>query len=158
MKLTLIRFAALGLVLGWTVVPARAEWLHYLVRSSGLAWSDGYHAYDQCPPKQAHHFPIRVPGYSSNSWGNCERPGPYYFEETQPTGPELNAAPAQGETLPPAPPVDSRAPNPQARYQPRNRYFQALEAESRGGMPAQAVQLEARRPDSPRQPANRPPF
>ena len=155
MKLTFIRFASLGLVLGLSVVPARAEWLNYLVRTSGLAWSDGYHAYDQCPPRQtAHHFPIRAPGHGSS----YEPHAPYYFEETLPNSrPELNAAPAQGETLPPAPPMDSRAPDPQARYQPRNRYFQALEAEARGGLPTQPVQLEARRPE-PRQPSIRPPF
>lgn len=153
MKLTLIRFASLGLVLGLAVVPARAEWLHYLVRTSGLAWSDGYHAYDQCPPrKQAHHFPVRVPGYG----GGYEPRAPYYFEESLPSAaPELNSAPAQGEQLPA--PMNSREPDPQARYQPRNRYFQALEAEARGGLPTQPLQMEARRPAPPRQPS-RPPF
>ena len=154
MKLTLIRFAALAFVLGFSALPARAELLNYLVRTSGLAWSNGYHAYDQCPPKQqAHHFPIRVPGCTSCYGGSQQPHAPYYFEEQRPnSGPEMNAAPPQGEMLPPAPPMDSRAPNPQARYQPRNRYFQALEAEARGGLPAQPVQLEARRP------ANRPPY
>lgn len=156
MKLTLIRCAALCLVLGCAVGPARAEWFNYLVRTSGLAWSDGYHAYDQCPPKQkAHHFPLRTTGVSSG-YGSQQH-APYYFEENLPgSKSEINAQPAHGETLPPAPPVNSRAPDPQARYQPRSRYFQALEAEARGGLPTQPVQMEARRLD--RQPASRPPF
>ena len=46
MKLTIVKIASVGIILGVSVIPARAEWLHYVVRTSGLGWSDGYHAYD----------------------------------------------------------------------------------------------------------------
>jgi hypothetical protein len=152
MKVTLIRIATLGFVLGFSVVPARAEWLNYLVRTSGLAWSDGYHAHDQCPPRhRAHYF-----GWPGSSYGGYAPAGPYYFEESN-YNPTVEPSPTPAEVLPSAPSGTYREMSPQARYQPRSRYFQALEAEARGAVPGQPAQLEARRPQ-PYHPSNRPPF
>jgi hypothetical protein len=130
--------AALFAVVASFATPCRADLFNYVVRTSGLGWSDGYHACDQCPPRRhhahGHHFALP-------SWGASQEPhAPYYIEE-----PAHRAAPV--EQLPSAPAdVDSRAPNPQARYQPQSRYFQALQAEQQGET------LQARRP------VTRPPF
>jgi hypothetical protein len=147
MKLKFVQFASLGIVLSLSALPARAEWLHYLVRTSGLAWSDGYHAKDQCPPRQ-HHFPIRLPGASPGYSASYEQHPPYYFEETLPsTTGQPDGSPTESPAMQsPQAPLNPRAPHPQAHYKPRNRYFEALEAESRGGLPQQPVQMEARRP------------
>lgn len=152
MKLTTVKIASLGLVLGAATLPAQAEWLNYVVRTSGLAWSDGYHAYDQCPPCQKHgHWPIKhsfvLPGYPSSSGPHS----PYYFEEQ--AQPAVSPTPA-AEPLPNAPAERSNLllADPQARYRPRNRYFEALRGESQGTLPSQADTQQARRP------ANLPPF
>jgi hypothetical protein len=152
MRRTFIKIASLGILLGAVVLPARADWFNYVVRTSGLAWSDGYHAYDQCPPKKGHfpQHPLVLPGYDKP-----ERHAPYYFEERQER--DRPSASAQ-EQLPSAPtnapalrgpdsPMSSTLPDPQARYKPRSRYFEALQRESQP-----AEQLQARRP------ANAPPF
>lgn len=152
MKRTFIKIASLGILLGAVVLPARADWFNYVVRTSGLAWSDGYHAYDQCPPKKGHSpkHPFVLPGY-----GQPERHAPYYFEERQerdlPSAPvqdQQPSSPANGPALRgPDSPMSSTLPDPQARYKPRSRYFEALQRESQP-----AEQLQARRP------ANAPPF
>jgi hypothetical protein len=154
MRRTFIKIASLGILLGAVVLPARADWFNYVVRTSGLAWSDGYHAYDQCPPKKGHcssKHPFTLPGFGASSAPHA----PYYFEERHER--DLPASPAQ-EQLPSAPtnapalrgpdsPMSSTLPDPQARYKPRSRYFEALQRESQP-----AEQLQARRP------ANAPPF
>jgi hypothetical protein len=134
MKLTITKFVSLGILLGLSVVPARADWLNYVVRTSGLAWSDGYHAYDQCPPKKhCHQHAFTLPGYGK-SYASPQHE-PYYFELN-------NNQPA--EMLPQSPaeaaPAKSTLPNPQAQYKPQSRYFQAIEQN------AQSQQLQARQP------------
>ena len=135
MKLTIIKVASLGLLLGVFALPARAEWYDYLIRTTGLGWGNGYHAYDQCPPKR----PLYPNAYSAPGCNNVAGPShePYYFElnnkqqeEVLPTAP---ANPAQ-------PTPASMAPNPQAQYKPRSRYFQALEQNM------QPQQMQARQP------------
>jgi|GEM_PF-2888839 len=139
MKLTFIKVASL-LLLGAFTLSARADWLNYVVRTSGLAWSDGYHAYDQCPPKKhCHQHFFQLPAYGPRYFAPQE---PYYFElnnkqqeETLPSAPAVNS---------PAPALPSSAPNPQAQYKPRSPYFQALEQS------AQPQQLHARQPAAAR--------
>jgi hypothetical protein len=147
MKLMIIKIASLGILLGVTALPARADWLNYVVRTSGLAWSDGYHAYDQCPPKKGHlpiKHPFALPGYGQS----VEPHAPYYFEQPDLPQAPLPSAPNNVPALRgPESPMTSTLPDPQARYKPRNRYFEALQRESQP-----AEQLQARRP------ANAPPF
>jgi hypothetical protein len=151
MKLTIIKIASLGLVLGSMVLPARADWFNYVVRTSGLGWSDGYHAYDQCPPRHSKHA-FALPGYGG---GSAAPHAPYYFEQPghsqqQSDLPEapLPSAPANGPALrSPESPMTSTLPDPQARYKPRSRYFDALQRETQS-----PEQLQARRP------TNAPPF
>jgi hypothetical protein len=140
MKRTIIAGAAIGLLIG-SAHFAHADWFNYLVRTSGLGWSDGYHAYDQCPPRQHGHFPVRLP-HSFPAYQAAQEHAPYYFEE-----PESKAS-QPAEQLPPATtgPTDARLPSPQARYQPHSRYFQALQAEQQGGLPAQPQWQQARLP------------
>lgn len=152
MKRTFIKIASLGILLAGATLPARADWFNYVVRTSGLGWSDGYHANDQCPPKKGH-LPIKHP-FALPGYGNSAAPhAPYYFEER-----DLPSAPSATEQLPSAPanapalrgpdsPMSSMLPDPQARYKPRSRYFEALQRESQPN-----EQLQARRP------ANAPPF
>ena len=139
MKLTIITVASLGLLLAAFALPARADW-HYLIRTSGLGWSDGYHAYDQCPPRKPLHQHFVLPGYSKTGYGNTYAPPhePYYFElnNKQQETEMLPAAPADNSA--PAAPTPATAPNPQAQYKPRSRYFQALEQNSQ--QPLQARQ------------------
>lgn len=146
MKLTIIKIASLGFLLSCTALPARAELLNYLVRTSGLAWSDGYHAYDQCPPKKpCHQHFFALPGYGASP--THAQHTPYYFEQNNDAGDaDLPAAPAAPPSNAPA--LNPQAPNPQAQYKPQSRYFQALER----GMQMQQPQQQARRP------ANAPPF
>ena len=133
MKIIFSRVASRGLLLGALVFPARADW-HYLIRTSGLGWSDGYHAYDQCPPKKPLHQHFVLPG---NSYAPPPHE-PYYFElnNKQQETEMLPAAPADNSA--PAAPTPAAAPNPQAQYKPRSRYFQALEQNSQ--QPLQARQ------------------
>lgn len=145
MKRTIIKITSLGILLGAIVLPARADWFNYVVRTSGLAWSDGYHAYDQCPPckRPSSMHPFASPGY-----GQSERHAPYYFEERELPSAPLPSAPENAPALRgPESPMNSVLPDPQARYKPRSRYFEALQRESQ-----QPEQLQARRP------ANAPPF
>ncbi len=140
MKLTIIKTASLGILLGISTISSAADWLNYVVRTSGLGWSDGYHAYDQCPPCQRGHFPIKPP-FALPGYGAAQGPhAPYYFEETLP------AAPAQPATAP----LSDLLPSPQARYNPRSRYFEALQAQSfaseQGIEARQTEQQQARRP------------
>ncbi len=148
MKLTIINVASLGILLGSFAIPAHAEWgLNYLVRTSGLAWSDGYHAYDQCPPRKAcqQHF-FALPGYSGAP--TAAQHTPYYFEQNNnEPAVHLPPAPVTGPANTPA--LNPQLPNPQAQYKPRSRYFQAVE---QGLSAQQPQQLQARRP------ANAPPF
>ncbi|WP_254513455.1 hypothetical protein [Anatilimnocola floriformis] len=142
MKRTIIKAASLGLLLGALALPARADWLNYIVRTSGLAWSDGYHAYDQCPPKQKpfHQYSV-MPG--TTTYGNSHAPAhePYYFELNNKQQ-EQEAIPTPAGMLPAAP--QTTAPNPQAQYKPRSRYFQALEQNTQ--QPLQARQPATTRP------------
>ena len=147
MKLTIIKIASVGLLVGSFVIPARADWFNYVVRTSGLGWSDGYHAYDQCPPRHSKH-PFALPGYG----GSAAPHAPYYFEQPDLPPEPLPSAPAEvppsGPGLRgPESPMNSTQPDPQARYKPRSRYFEALQRESQS-----PEQLQARRP------ANSPPF
>jgi hypothetical protein len=162
MQLTTVKFVSIGLVLGASFT-ARGEWLNYVVRTSGLAWSDGYHAYDQCPPCQKSHWPLQhsftLPGYSSYG---APRSEPYYFEERAvPHGlPNPATEAPRSEPLPSAPaeaaPANSShnrmLPDPHARHQPRSRYFDAIRAESQGTELRQLETQQARRP------SNLPPF
>jgi len=128
MKRTIISSVTTGLLLSLAAQASGGDWGNFIVRTSGLGWSDGYHAYDQCPPKTHGHFPVRTPA-KFPTWGGVQEPhAPYYFEEP---GYKAEAAKEANELLPPAEPkgVDPRTPSPQARYQPRTRYFQALQAE-----------------------------
>ncbi|QDU28497.1 hypothetical protein ETAA8_35980 [Anatilimnocola aggregata] len=162
MKQTIVKIGTLGLLLCTTTLPARADWFNYVVRTSGLGWSSGYHAYDQCPPRPTHgHFPIKhpfaMPGYEMHSGLSSGAHAPYYFEEQAPSTPQ--PAPTPAEPLPSAPsgPMSERLPDPQARYQPRSRYFEALQAEQQQAYPQQT----ATRPQETRQarrPSNAPPF
>jgi hypothetical protein len=152
MKLTIIKVASLGLVLGSFVLPARADWFNYVVRTSGLGWSDGYHAYDQCPPCQRGHHPIKHPFVLPGYGGSAEPHAPYYFEQPDLPAEPLPSAPANAPATGPAlrgpeSPMTSTLPDPQARYKPRSRYFEALQRESQP-----SEQLQARRP------SNAPPF
>jgi hypothetical protein len=146
MQRTLFTAAALAAMLTGLTTPCRADWFNYVVRTSGLGWSDGYHAYDQCPPTR-HHLSGRHP-HAFPTWGTpTERIEPYYFEE-----PSYQSAPP-AEELPSAPAdANPRTPSPQARYQSQSPYFQALRAEQQGGLPGQPTTLQAHRPQ------NRPPF
>jgi hypothetical protein len=130
LKRTIITAVFTGLSLSGLASAKSADWMHYLVRPTGLGWSDGYHAFDQCPPRQTH-FPIRH-GSTHPAWGAAqESHAPYYFEEPSY---KADAAAESQELLPPAEgnpgnprPINPRTPSPQARYQPRSRYFQTLE-------------------------------
>jgi len=163
MKQTIVKIGAFGLLLGVVTLPARADWLNYVVRTSGLAWSDGYHAYDQCPPKSScGHFPIRhpftLPGYGMGSGYSSSAHAPYYFEEQLPAG-STPTSPTPAQPLPSAPsePQNERLPDPQASHKPRSRYFEALQTEQQQAYPTQT----ATRPSGVRQaqrPANAPPF
>lgn len=104
------------------------DWMNFVVRTSGLGWSDGYHAYDQCPPKHQGHGPHRLPAKFPTWSSGQEQQAPYYFEEP---GYKAGAVKEANELLPTADAKggDPRTPSPQARYQPRNRYFEALQAE-----------------------------
>ncbi|WP_425613715.1 hypothetical protein NA78x_003554 [Anatilimnocola sp. NA78] len=161
MKQTIVKIGAFSLLLGATTLPAQAEWFSYVVRTSGLGWSDGYHAYDQCPPKSScGHFPIRhpyaLPGYGVNNAYSSGH-APYYFEEQVPAG---AAQPTPAPQLPSAPaePASNRLlPDPHASHKRRSRYFEALQAEQQQAYPTQT----ATRPGEFRQaqrPANAPPF
>lgn len=141
MKRHTIAVAALAILLGSFALPARADWFNYVVRTSGLAWSDGYHAYDQCPPKKQchqHFFPLPAHGASANVPHE-----PYYFEKNESTAAPLPPAPTEANPLNSphnTAPRNSTLPNPQAQYKPRSRYFQALEQN------AQPQTLQARQP------------
>lgn len=147
---TIITAVFTGLSLGGLASATGADWMHYWIRPTGLGWSDGYHAFDQCPPRHGHH-PIRH-GATLPPWGTAptlppwgtapETHAPYYFEEP---AYKSEAAAESQELLPPADnnsinprPVNPRTPSPQARYQPRSRYFQAIEMDQQT--------LTARRP------------
>lgn len=145
MKRTIIKVASLGILLGMLVLPARADWLNYIVRTSGLAWSDGYHAYDQCPPKRhCQQHSIAAPSYGGSAPASQ---APYYFEQNNDVPAEdLPSAPAVGPRNAPA--LNPQLPNPQAQYKPRSPYFQALER----GVQQQPQHMQARRP------ANAPPY
>lgn len=146
MKRTIIKVASVGLVFGAFALPARADWFNYVVRTSGLGWSDGYHAYDQCPPCERGHarHSFAQPGYGAAS---AAPRAPYYFERPDLPPEPLPSAPANGPALRgPDGPMTSTLPDPQARYKPRSRYFEALQRET------QPEQLQARRP------TNAPPF
>jgi hypothetical protein len=144
MKLTIIKVASLGILLGLLVLPARAELFNYVVRTSGLGWSNGYHAYDQCPPRKHLHQQFGAPGYGSPTQAQQT---PYYFEQNNDV-PETDLPPAP-TTQPNAPALNPQLPNPQAQYKPRSRYFQAVEQELGTQQPQQ---MQARRP------ANAPPY
>jgi hypothetical protein len=132
MKRFIITAAFTCLSCGGLANAVGADWMHFLVRPSGLGWSDGYHAFDQCPPRHGH-FPIRH-GATLPAWNAGHEPHtPYYFEEP---AYKADAAAESRELLPPADNSPStqrhpnpRTPSPQARYQPRSRYFQAIEIE-----------------------------
>lgn len=67
---------ALGLILA-TAATAHAGWLNRLGRHLGLGWSDGYHAFDQCPPSGGQTFAIPP--------GGLVPTGPSFIPDAQPT-------------------------------------------------------------------------
>lgn len=56
------RIAAMLLILVPTPA-ARAGWLNEWGRHLGIGWSDGYHAFDQCPPRRGACCAIPPAGY-----------------------------------------------------------------------------------------------
>lgn len=78
---------ALILVLA-TALTAQAGWWSGLGRHLGIGWSDGYHAFDQCPPSRDQGFAIPP--------GGVVPTGPSYIPDAQPT-----PAMPHAETLPP---------------------------------------------------------
>jgi len=128
MHKTYLMSLAVALLVSASAQAGGHDWVNFVVRTSGLGWSDGYHAYDQCPPKHQghglHRLPAKFPSWSAGQ----EQHAPYYFEEP---GYKADTGKNSNELLPPvdAKGADPRTPSPQARNQPRNRYFEAVHAE-----------------------------
>jgi hypothetical protein len=128
MKRTIFSSLTAGLLFCLASQASAGDWVNFIWRPSGLGWSDGYHAQDQCPPRTHGHFPVRHP-VTFPAWGAAhDSHAPYYFEEP---GYKSDGAKEANELLPSAEPksANPRIPSPQARYQPRNRYFETLHAE-----------------------------
>jgi hypothetical protein len=128
MKRTIISSLTAGLLFCLASQASAHDWVSFICRPSGLGWSDGYHAQDQCPPRTHGHHPVRHP-VTFPAWSAAhETPAPYYFEEP---GYKAEAARDANELLPSSEPTNAnpRSPSPQARYQPRNRYFETLQAQ-----------------------------
>lgn len=92
---------------------AQADWFQELVRSTGLGWSDGYHAYAGCPrcgpqppawsEPDGPHFPL----WGESSPATAPQPTPAIRRETlPPADPSASLrSPVRTTSLPPAPPV-----------------------------------------------------
>lgn len=104
MRTRLFALAATALLFASTA-PASAGWVNELGRNMGLGWSDGYHAYDNCPapPLRSQPWPRR-----SNRSGGMEDPLVPYLVPTPAANPDPQPLPPQ----PPPAPRTSRAPAP----------------------------------------------
>ena len=96
MRTRLILLPAI-LILLFGSAPARAGWMNELARSSGLGWSDGYHAYDGCAGRSRKSQPWS--GRSRRNISSDEHLHPYLAEPSQPVP---TPAPPPLEDLPPA--------------------------------------------------------
>jgi hypothetical protein len=84
-----MRTALALLLIVATAATANAGWWSGLGRHLGIGWSDGYHAFDQCPPCRESGFAIPPGGYVPR--------GPAYLPDARPTPvmpqPEMLPAP-----------------------------------------------------------------
>lgn len=95
---------------------AHADWFQQLVRSTGLGWSDGYHAYAGCPrcgpqppawsEAEGPHFPL----WGESSPANSRQPTPAIRRETLPPADPSAAlrGPVRTTSLAPAPSQNHR--------------------------------------------------